>query len=138
MKIVLCLAILVTPALWANEAADRTAIAAAIAALNTSPTPASIFTADFPNAAELQRFREPAPTLTVVISREPWREATWYSTPRIPALFVTRSVAFTAPETAMVIAAYGNVPVLFVMKRESTNWRIASLRVLTEAQAKLF
>jgi hypothetical protein len=135
VKIVLCLAILITPALWADEAADRTAIKATIAALNSSLTPASIFTADFPYAAELQHLRETPPTFTVVISREPWGEATWYST---PPRFLTRSVTFVAPDTAVVVATYERQPVLFVVKLESSSWRIASFRTLPEAQPKLF
>ena len=151
MKIVLCLAILVTPALWADEAADRMMIGATISALNTSPSRPDLFTADFHNAAALQSLRhEPlaegqmirSQAGTLVISREPMGEATWYpvsaKTAAFPFRFVTRSVTFVTAETAVVVAAYGNVPVLFVMKRESSNWLIASFRVLPEAQPKPF
>ena len=138
MKIVLCLAILVTPALWADEAADRTTIEATIAAITTPLNRPDLFTADFANASELQRLRETPPTLTVVISREPMGEATWYSAPRIPARFVMRSVTFVAPDTAVVVATYERQSVLFVVKSESSRWRIASFRVLPEAQAILF
>ena len=37
MKKVLCLAVLLTSALWANEAADRAAIEATVSALNSLP-----------------------------------------------------------------------------------------------------
>jgi hypothetical protein len=50
--------------------------------------------------------------------------------------FVTRSITFVAPDTAVVVASYGRQPVLFVVKSESSNWRIASFRVLPEAQTK--
>ena len=153
MKAVLSVALLLTAALWAEEAADRAGVEATIFALNTSPRPA-LFTADFPNAAELQRFRRP-PLLrvvpegnsirtqagTLVISREPMGEAAWYPDP-LPLLapvaiaprFVPRSVTFVSEDTAVVVAAYGRESVLFVLKNQSSNWRIASFRPLPEAQ----
>lgn len=149
----LCVAILFTPALWADEVADRAAVEATISALNFTPSRPELFTSDFPNAAELQRFR-PAPSLviptlpgdgapihteagTLVISRAPMGEATWY--PGLGALtprFVTRSVTFVSPDTTIVVATYDRQSVLFVVKNESSSWRIASFRVLPEAQTK--
>lgn len=124
MKGLLFLGVLVTSSLWAaDEAAERASVEATVAALNRSPTPSDIFTADFPNAAELQRLREesrpgilPPPANgiiirsqagTLVISREPMGEATLYPVPISGSLevafgprFVTRSVTFVAPDTA--------------------------------------
>ena len=158
MKTALSLALLAASAAWADEAADRAAIVATVSALNNSPTPPNIFTADFPNAAELQGLRaEAQPSTqspaaggavrtavgTLVISREPMGEATWY--PLLTAArwrFVTRSVTFTAADTAVVVAVYErpftsqSTPVLFVLKQEGTDWRIASFRVLPEARTK--
>jgi hypothetical protein len=160
VKIVLGLAIVLTSAVWADEAADRAAIEATLSALNTSPTPAAIFTADFPNAAELQRVREEArlaspqplpqqgpaqgrtiqtPAGTIVVSNAPMGEATWYPAPgtAFARRFVTRSVTFVGADTAVVVAALGPQPVLFVVKREGTDWRIASFRVLPEARTNV-
>jgi hypothetical protein len=155
VKIVLGLAIVLTSAVWADEAADRATIEATVSTLNTSPAPSNIFTADFPNAAALQGIRQqgtPAKTRipaegvaiqtpggTLVISREPMGEATWYPAPgtAIAPRFVTRSVTFVAADTAVVVAAYGPQPVLFVVKREGTDWRIASFRVLPEARTNV-
>ena len=149
MKKVLCLAVLATSAVWANEAADRAAIEATVATLNTSPTRPDLFTADFPNTAELQRLRDQAgPTLggtiqtpagTLVISREPMGEAAWYpglypSLTTAVRRFVTRSVTFVALDTAVVVSDYHRRTVLFVMKNVGTNWRIASFRVVPEAR----
>ena len=153
MKIVLCLAILATSAVWAEEAADRAAIEATVAALNTSPTPSNIFIADFPNAAELQRVRqETSPVIprrpsdgavihteagTLVISRAPMGEATWYANLTAGLRrFVTRSVTFVASDTAVVVATYERQSVLLVMKHEGSDWRIASFRVLPEARTR--
>jgi len=115
VKSLLFLGSLVTSSLWAaDEAADRAAIDATVSALNTAPS-SNIFTADFPNAVELKALREQAgPVLppvpgtegvairssagTVVISREPMGEATWYpavATTAFAPRFVTRSVTFT-------------------------------------------
>jgi hypothetical protein len=154
VKRVLCLAILSTSALWADEAADRTAVEATISALNSSPSRPELFTADFPNAAELQRFQQPVllripaegtairtQAGTLVISREPMGEATWYpglatslAAIAIAPRFVTRSVTFVSPDTAIVVATYAQESVLFVVKNESANWRIASFRVFPEAR----
>jgi hypothetical protein len=151
---VLCLAVLAlsaTSALWADEAADRAAIEATITALNSATLPADIFTADFPNAAELRRIKESAPlpvasmpgdgtTIqtpggTLVISRAPMGEATWYPSQTVMvARFITRSVTFLAEDAAAVIAMYGRQPVVFVLRKEDENWRIASFRVLPEAR----
>ena len=156
MKIVLCLAILVTPTLWADEAADKAAVEATIAALNNSPAGPDLFTADFPNAAELQRLQQPVllripaegtairtQAGTLVISREPMGEAAWYPGTAISPIavpitpgFVTRSATFVSPDTAIVVATYEQQSVLFVVKNESSSWRIASFRVLPEAPTK--
>jgi len=137
---VLLAAILFTSGLWADEAADRAFVEATISALNTSPSRPDLFSAGFPNAAELRRFR----TLglgeiqtgagTLVISREPMGEATWYPAAPITPRFVTRSVAFVSPDTAIVVATYDRQSVLFVVKNESSRWRIASFRTLHEAR----
>jgi hypothetical protein len=156
VKKVLCLAILFTSAVWADEAADRTAIEATISALNSLPSRPDLFTADFPNAAELQRFHQPVllripaegtairtQAGTLVISREPMGEATWYpglatslAAIAIAPRFVTRSVTFVSTDTAVVVATHGRESVVFVVKNESSDWRIASFRVLPEAPTK--
>jgi hypothetical protein len=159
----LFLGVLVTSSLWAaDEVADRATIEVTVSALNTAPS-SNIFTADFPNAAELKALRDQAgPALphvpategvairssagTVVISREPMGEAAWYpplATTAFAPRFVTRSVTFTTPDTAVVIAVYERpftsqrIPVLLVLGREGSDWRIASLRVISEAQTKI-
>ena len=162
MKSLLFLGILVTSSVWAaDEAADRASVEATVAALNDSPTPSNIFTADFPNAAELQGLREESrPVIlrpidgvtirtqagTLVISREPMGEAAWYpplATTAIAPRFVTRAVTFTTPDTAVVIAVYERpflpqkTPVLLVLRQEGSDWRIASFRVISEAQTKV-
>ncbi len=167
MKIVLSLAILLTPALWADEAADRAAVETTIAALNSPQLNLEIFTPDFPNAAELQRARRQTATVTpvqvpgpaggtkietaagtVVISREPMGEATLGPSPNFSGSFVVltrfnaRSITFVSPNTAVVVAEYESfgapsVPALFVLRKDGENWRIASFRPLPEAQAKV-
>jgi len=138
VKIVLCLTVLVASAVWADEAADRAAIEAKLAALNISPSQPNLFTGDFADTDKLQRFLGQAATLS--ISREPMGEATIY----LPPLkrFVTRSVTVISPDTSVVVAIHERqfkpadstrVPVLFVLKPEGSDWHIASLRVLAEA-----
>jgi hypothetical protein len=159
VKFVLCLAVLVTSAAWADETAERSAIEATIAKLNTSPSLPSLFTGDFANADELHRFLgEVAPVImgfpvegitvqtqagTLVISHEPMGEATLLTVPL--ASFVIRSVTFISADSAVVVAVHqrrsgpiasGLVPVLLVLRHEGSDWRIASFRVLAEARPR--
>jgi len=147
-------------AVWADEAADRTAVEATISALNSPQVKPEVFTADFPNAAELQRVREQRVAIvpaegtrietsagTLVISKEPMGEATLYPAPNfsgtfsVPPRFKTRSITFVSPDTAVVVAEYQGfsvpvVPALFVLRKVGEDWRIASFRALPEAQTK--
>jgi len=68
------------------------------------------------------------------LSSEPWSEMT---SPRL----TIRSIRFVTPDVALVNAAsvqYGSnipvrrIPVLFVLKKEGKDWRIAALRVLAD------
>jgi hypothetical protein len=70
-------------------------------------------------------------------------EATWYpglatslAAIAIAPRFVTRSVTFVSTDTAVVVATHGRESVVFVVKNESSDWRIASFRVLPEAPTK--
>lgn len=156
MKIIACLAVLLTSAAWADEAADRVAIEATVAGLNTTPSLPNLFAKNFANANELRSFLT-GPSVasfpsdgitvrteaaTVVISREPMGEATLYTA---HGRFVSRSVTFISPDTGVVVAIYERpfgpipsqrIPVLFVMRQEEASWRIASFRVLSEAASK--
>jgi hypothetical protein len=176
VKVAVCLAFLATPALWADETADRVSIDATVAALATSPFPAKLYAAHFPNGPELQRLlwegvasstlpdrplipMEDGVTIntqagTLIISHEPMGEATWHpalTPPAAPAPhFITRSVRFNfRRNAAVVVATYvhftsgnfrmiteRNTEVQFGLKRERSDWRIASFRVLPVAPTK--
>jgi hypothetical protein len=155
VKILLCLTVLVASAAWADETTDRVAIEATVAALNTSPSQPNLFTRDFANADELQSFLGQAQVIeshgvvvrteaaTLTISREPMGEANLrFSASEI---FVTRSITFLSPDTSVVVGirerqfepiASERVPGLFVLRREGSEWHIASFRVLAEASPK--
>jgi hypothetical protein len=157
VRILLCLTVPVASALWTDETTERVAIEATVAALNTSPSQPNLFTGDFANANELQPFLGQArqadesslPTdgvvvrteaATLIISREPMGEATLLFPPANSTplrRFVTRSITFISPETSVVVAIHATrVPVLFVLRREGSEWHIASFRVLAEASPK--
>lgn len=93
-------------------------------------------------------------TGTLIISHQPMGEASWrpaitLPTPPAPH-FVMRSVKFNfRRHTAVVVATYVNLTsekfglinerntaVQFGLKREGSEWRIASFRVLPEAQTQ--
>jgi hypothetical protein len=118
---------------WADEASDRAAIRDLIRSLNeprdapdVKPV-ASLFTSDA-NPREVARLSRLVQQLSD--ARLPWREQA------TPAL-TFRSMRFITPDVALVDAEYRQAgpfipggPLLFVMKREAANWRIASFRVL--------
>jgi len=133
MKPILCLSLLFSACLWADEAADRVAIEKVIGALNEprrgprAKPLSALFTSDA-DPAELRRLFDMEGRMRQ-ISDGPWSEVT---TPRM----VSESIRFVTPEVALVdaaIAQYGSLsgsrePVLLVMKKQGTEWRIASVR----------
>ena len=164
MKSVLCLPLLLASYASADEGADRLSIDRAIAALNELPQRPALFTGDafsefdrLPNTKTgafrvLGSQEDPASLAPidhpmVVISHEPWGEATItfpgasshpaveMLNPRIASAvsrFITSDVALT--EGTWTYKNDGGttqtVPLLFVMKKEGDSWKIASLRVL--------
>ena len=156
MKALLCLPLLLAAGAGADEASDRVAIGRAIAAVNNVPAPDALFTADSDAADALQRICRDNPPVyrfpswerghaapgTVSISQEPWGEATIglplppgeITNPRIEG----RSIRFLTQDVALVdgacvyrtAAGTRITPLLFVMKKDADDWKIASLRVL--------
>jgi hypothetical protein len=151
MRPILCLSILLASGAWADQLDDRAAIERVISTLNTSAVNRGAFTVDF-RATELTQLWSAFPLLTigpgsVIISHEPWGEAQWVPAAVLPPQahfrLVIRSVRFITPDVALVDAVTGppmaspapdnsvppqRVPVLLVMQREGTDWRIASIR----------
>jgi hypothetical protein len=137
MKAFPCIPLLFAALACADTLPDRAAIERVVGAVIVDPTdsgakPGSrLFTADADN--ELDRLLDLDRRL-LELSREPWSEIT---SPRL----VIQSIRFVTPDVALVNAVnthYGSmilarrIPVLFVMKKEGTAWRIASLRVLVD------
>jgi hypothetical protein len=157
MRPILALSILLASAGWADQLDDRASIEKVISTLNASAVSRSAFTVDF-RFSELTQLWSASGlwTLgpgTVVISHEPWGEAQWVPAtalpPQAPLRLVIRSVRFITQDVALVDAvtvppipppastvdhepynsvAPQRVPVLLVMRREGTDWRIASIR----------
>jgi hypothetical protein len=67
---------------------------------------------------------------TVLISKEPMGEAIWLPEGMAQKLTI-KKIRFLTPEVALV-DTIGKAPVLVVMKKVGTDWKIASLRVLAE------
>jgi hypothetical protein len=123
--------LIVLLAVLADATTDRAAIErVVVAVMGDSKQVSSLFTADADS--ELKRLKELDRGMLNVSTR-PWSEV-------MPPRMVVQSIRFITPDVALVDAAdtqYGSVmlwrvPVLFVMRREGTDWRIASLRVLTD------
>ena len=114
MKSALCLFSLFAASAWAEEADDRAAIGKVISALNEVPLRGSLFTADADGFSDLERLLKvsqravrtqlslPAPA--VVISKEPWGEATLIPFAATSELMNPRissgSVRFVTPDVA--------------------------------------
>ena len=145
MKSVLLLAVFLAPGVWAaDEVADRAGIEITIRALSMSPTRPGLFTSDF-NDKELARLRksdtvggqsgaipitvEGVPG-TLVISKEPMGEAIWLPGKMNTPLTIGR-IRFVTDNVA-IVDAVGKAPVLIVMRKVGTDWKIASLRILAE------
>lgn len=125
--------------IWAaDEVADRAAIENTIRVFSAMPSRAALYTSDFDHD-ELVRFGKAAPpddgaipiTVegapgTLVISKEPMGEAQWF-----PAGMRVKKIRFVTADVAMVDAV-DKGPVLIVLKRAGTDWKIASLRRLAE------
>ena len=158
MKAILCILLWSAPYVLAEESADRAAIERTIAALNEQPVRPTLFTGDASASSELARLPPVpgsgrfavrvdtgAPPPRVTISHEPWGEATIFAvTPNGPKIEILNPriaggpVSFITPDVATVDGTWTYndgtalqiIPILFVMKREGADWKIASLRVL--------
>ena len=126
MKRILCFSILLATCAWADEAAEREAIGQQIAAFNShSKSAADLFTADAPDGERV----------VLTAHQEPLSEVT---APKITigsVRFITSDVALVecvATEYGSLILARSTA-MLLVMKESEAQWRIASLRVLSQA-----
>src|SRR5579862_3658482 len=149
MKALLCVLLLFAPYAFADEAADRIAIGRAITTLNEPLQHSALFTGDGRAYSEFERLRranplafriigpaaDPVSHPTVTISHEPWGEATI----NLPGRESRPSIAFITPDVALAEGACTyeddhagsqTTPLLFVMKKEGDDWKIASIRVL--------
>jgi hypothetical protein len=127
-----------------DQASDREAIHKTVVELRA-------FTADFDNQGELSRLSSAAfpvvcpevwgelcwlraaqmqdRTPVVIISSEPWGEAT--ISIHGPSFLVVEKIRFLTPEVALV-DAYARTPLLIILRKEAETWKIASIRILAE------
>ena len=135
MKVVLCLTVLLAICAHADEVSDRAAIRDLMADLNhPDQRPlADLFTAD---ADRVEQAR-----LAYLVQRLEERKRPWSET-ATPAI-VSRSVRFVTADVALVDAMYApygavlrGTPMLFVLKKVATDWRIVSVRELLEASTR--
>jgi hypothetical protein len=101
VKALVCLTFWFASCALAGEEADRVSIEHAIAALNDHPK--------------------------VTISHEPWGEATINL--MSPGILIA-TIRFITQNVALADGTAQTTPLLFVMKREGENWKIASAYVL--------
>ena len=143
MRVVLCLPLFFSLGLWADEAGDRADIDRVIAALNDPGQRAGLFSKDADIGVDFDRLvnlhRRAASCSGNVIGRnEPWTKLT---VPRV----VSGDIRFVTPDVAIVDGASvvegaatlsRRAPLLFVMRREGAEWRVAAVRVLAADPVK--
>lgn len=136
MKALFFLPLLFALSLQADEAQDRAAINKVIVALNDSAQRAGLFTKDVDSMVDFARLvdlhRAAASGPDIIGRDEAWTQLT---VPRV----VSGSIHFVTPNVALVdgastvegaVTLARRVPLLFVMRRESAQWKISAVRVL--------
>jgi hypothetical protein len=128
MKALLGAGLVLTAVAFSETPADRTSIEQVIRSLLSAKTPSVLFTADADS--DLDRLKD-ADLRMAEAARQPWSELT-------PPQLVIQAIRFMTPDVATVDVAdtqFGTVPrrvpLLLVMKKNGSDWRIASLKVLT-------
>ena len=134
------LVLLTACAAQANEAQDRAAIDTLIAALNEPAHRAELFTKDATSAVNFDRLIDlhtrPAGSLALTIGMdEPW---TILTVPRVvsgPIHFLNRHLATVNGASTVdgAVTLARRVPLVFVVKKQRGEWRIAVVRVGTGA-----
>ena len=152
VKAAWCAPLLFSSFALADQVADRLAIGRVIALLNEPSQRNAAFAASGYGRAEFDRLRRLHPRAfrivppsrdaaspladhpTVTISHEPWGEATidFPGPMRGAIVFIASGVALAEGACTFEDEDGGPAsnPLLFVMKKEGDNWKIASLRVL--------
>ena len=128
MKLFFVLLALFPLCLCADEASDRSSIQKVIAGLDESQSNSRKYFASDADPKEVERFLELQRKMKNRAAG-PWSEVT---NPRI----LIGAISFVTPEVALVDATIGQVgssywrndPVLFVIKKQGTEWRIAAVR----------
>jgi hypothetical protein len=135
MRVILCLAVVFVSVLKADEVTDRAAIDKVIEGVNDPLQRARLFTKDVDSTVNFDSLidmhlalsaRVPVPVGTP----EPWRTLTQ---PHV----VSGTIRFITPDVAIVDGASvvrgavtfaETVPLLFVLKKEQSGWRISAVR----------
>ena len=136
MRAVFCFPLFFAVGLWADEAQDRAAIHNVIVAINNPAKRAGLFTRDADCGVDFDRLldlhKRVWPLGEGIGIDETWTELT---APRVVSgviRFITPDVAIVDGASTIVgaVTLAGRVPLLFVMKREGTEWRISVVRVV--------
>ena len=140
MKPILLLTLLTACAAQSNRAQDRDAIDKLILALNEPAHRAELFTKDADSAVNFDRLidlhKRRAGSLSLTIGMdEPWVIMTLPRVVSGPIHFVKRNVATVDGASTVdgAVTLARRVPLVFVVKKQKGLWRIAAVRVGTEA-----
>jgi hypothetical protein len=129
--------LLLVVGLSADETEDRAAIDKVITGLNDPVQRAGLFTKDAESDVDFDRLldlhrKNSSPPGVLIGMNEPWTELT---VPRV----VSGSIRVITPDVAIVdgastvegaVTLVRRAPLLFVMKKEESEWRISAVRAL--------
>lgn len=131
MKALVCLALLLAAPAWADEAADRAAIRQTLGLLNVSSERSAQFTSDADGRSRLEAAiheprRETIPNQPLAGDYWPF----WPAYLQQPWLVETTSIRFITEDVALANGRVRYQPLLFVLRKEPSGWKIASVRFL--------
>jgi hypothetical protein len=159
MRLLLCFLLSAGTFVLADETADRSSVEQTVSGLSSVQREPALFTADFEGFPDLERLNIQLatvpvhfvpPTWHVIISKEPWGEATWDLGSVSPVVlpisrFVIKSVRFVTSDVALVRAdceqfepsiagddhatPLRRIPVLVILRRAGETFRITSFHI---------
>lgn len=131
---ILLITLLLSTMVSADEPADRAAVEAVIHSLRTAEPAGALFTSDA--SSDLNQLRAIELNMTRTV-HQPWSEV------GPPALMIN-SVQFLSADAALVMAnetqigrITTRIPVVFALRKEGDQWKIAYLRVLQQRPVML-
>ena len=133
MKALVCLALLFALFGRADEAADRAAIRQTLRLLNVASERSAQFTSDADGKSQLEAaIRSPR---RETVSTEPLAADYWPFWPAYlhqPWQVEAAAIRFVTADVALAEGRVHRQPLLFILRKEASGWKVASVRFLAQ------